>query len=217
MRRIGILIKTNDNKALFVLDEPLDVEELERIKADDHIRAEIRFDDNRTISAEQRKKAWALMGDISRYTGYSLLEVSEQMKIKYAIENDVEWISLSDCSVTEARTFISFLIEFCFEWNIPFKNKGLEMHDDIKKYLWLCLKYKKCAICGKKADVHHVEAVGMGSNRNRFEHWSRLLMALCRNHHTESHKIGQKQFMKKYMVQGIKLSKDDVKRFKIGG
>ena len=38
--------------------------------------AEIRFDDGRHISAEQRKKAYATIRDIADYTGYP----SEQMK-----------------------------------------------------------------------------------------------------------------------------------------
>lgn len=42
-----------------------------------HLRcAEIRFDDGRHISAEQRKKAYATIRDIADYTGY----LPEEMK-----------------------------------------------------------------------------------------------------------------------------------------
>lgn len=43
--------------------------------------AELRFDDGRTITAEQRKKAYATIRDISDYTGY----LPEEQK---AVEGD---------------------------------------------------------------------------------------------------------------------------------
>lgn len=42
--------------------------------------AEIRFDDGRHISAEQRKKAYATIGDISDWTGYLPEEAKERLK-----------------------------------------------------------------------------------------------------------------------------------------
>ncbi|MGZ7328875.1 putative HNHc nuclease, partial [Streptococcus pyogenes] len=30
------------------------------------------------------------------------------------------------------------------------------------KWFYYCLKYRKCCICGKHADVCHIEVVGMG-------------------------------------------------------
>lgn len=216
MRIYGEMMETDGETILFHLDEKVDVMELRRINdGEGRYRAEIVFDDNRIISSLQRKKAWALMGDISRWTGYSMLEVAEQMKIRFCIEQNMEWLSLSNCSVTDARNFITFLIDFCFEWNIPFKEKGLDLHDDIRAYLWLCIKHRKCAICGLKADIHHVDTVGMGRDRRKVRHDELRMIALCRKHHSESHNIGQSTFDEKYMVQGIKLNDDDIKKFKI--
>lgn len=78
--------------------------------------AEIRFDDGRHISAEQRKKAYATIGDISDWTGYLPEEAKERLKNEYTVRTGVEHISLSNCSMDTARDFISFLIEFCLEW-----------------------------------------------------------------------------------------------------
>ena len=42
--------------------------------------------------------------------------------------------------------------------------------DDIDDYVLACLTQKKCVICGKPADLHHCEAVGMGRNRKEIIH-----------------------------------------------
>ena len=44
--------------------------------------AEIRFDDGRHISAEQRKKAYATIRDIADWTGYPPEEMKERMIVK---------------------------------------------------------------------------------------------------------------------------------------
>ena len=45
--------------------------------------AEIRFDDGRHISAEQRKKAYATIRDIADYTGYMPEEMKEILKYQH--------------------------------------------------------------------------------------------------------------------------------------
>ena len=57
-----------------------------------------------------------------------------------------------------------------------------------------------CLICGKPGEPHHLEAVGMGRNRNRElkEHYTTI--PLCRNHHIEIETVGLKAFETKYNV-----------------
>lgn len=47
--------------------------------------AEIRFDDGRHISAEQRKKAYATIRDIADYTGYLPEEMKQILKYQHMI------------------------------------------------------------------------------------------------------------------------------------
>ena len=216
MNYIGVLKKVQGNEVTFLIDGPVNVEELSRFSDSDVLKAEITFDDNRRISAEQRKKAWALTNDVARYTGFNPVEASVWMKVGYMAESGSEYFSLSDCSVTTARLFISYIIEFCFLWNIPFKDKGLEMHDDINAYLWLCIKYRKCVLCGKHADIAHYEAVGMGRNRRKIDHSHHGFLALCRFHHQKQHEQGVDTFCKLNHMKPIKLSQKDLKEFKIG-
>lgn len=200
----------------FEVDADVDIGELSRFSDDTSIKAEITFDDNRKLSADQRKKAWALMNEIARWSGYNPVDVEGWMKAYFMADTGEDYFSLSNCSVTTARRFIRYLIDFCFKWNVPFKTRGIELADDVSAYLYLCLKHRKCAICGQHADIHHTDAVGSGRDRTHIDHSKHRLLALCRRHHNEAHKIGQLSFNRKYKVAGIKLSERDIKRFRIG-
>lgn len=215
MRRIGVVTRINGDEVTFLLDERLDFNELSRLSDSEHVVAEIKFHDNRRITPEQRKKIFALCRDIANKTGHFQKEIVDFMKYMFLEERDEDWFSLSDCSVTMAREFITFLIDFCFEFGIPFKDKGIHLTDDINAYLFLCIKHRMCAICGRRADIHHVDTVGIGRDRRKVRHDELRLIALCRNHHTEAHKIGQETFDKKHHVQGILVKPDDLRKFKI--
>lgn len=217
MNYVGRLTKVNGQEVTFFLNERPDIEELSRFSDSNILQAEVTFDDNRRLSADQRKKAWALINDIARHTGFNPVEAGDWMKAYFMAETGNDYFSLSDCSVTIARLFISYLINFCFEWNIPFKGKGLELHDDIRKYLWLCIKHRKCALCGLKGEIHHMNAIGAGRDRKTIDHSNHDLICLCRKHHNEAHSIGRQTFEDKHKAQGIKLVAEDVKRFRIGG
>lgn len=166
---------------------------------------EIRLDDGRTISADQRKKIYATMRDISEFTGYLPEQVKAIWKYNFIAKTGCEYFSLSDTDVSTAREFLEYLIEFCIENDIPTLDRLLDRSPDIARYLYCCLANKKCAICGKKADLHHVDHVGAGRNRKEIVHKGMHVLPLCRIHHNECHNIGQQTFNEKYHVFGIKL------------
>ncbi|SNR95758.1 Putative HNHc nuclease [Anaerovirgula multivorans] len=124
------------------------------------------------------------------------------------MESGEEHFSLADCSMTTARHYISYLIEFCFQWDISFMGKGLDRTDDIDRYLWACIKFKKCSLCGKPADIHHWDAIGMGNDRKTLDDSLHRKIALCREHHTEVHTIGRDSFGAKHKVYGIIFTED---------
>ena len=162
------------------------------------------FDDNRNISVEQRKKIYATLADIAEFTGYMPDETKQLMKFRFVVESGIEEFSLSNCSMQTASDFIDYLIDFCFAENIPLSDSGIHRTSNLNKYLFLCLKHKKCCICGEPADTHHEDAIGMGADRTQVDDSEYKKMALCRIHHTERHTIGEKLFSGKYHVYGIK-------------
>ena len=61
------------------------------------------------------------------------------------------------------------------------------------------IKAKPCLVCGiMGVDAHHLEAIGMGNNRNKESKKDYSCVPLCRVHHQEYHTIGVNGFQEKY-------------------
>lgn len=174
--------------------------------------------DPRIISRDQQKKAHVLIGYIADWYGGTPLEVEKVILkeiFKGSHEEIAENFSLADCSVEEARLFISWLIDFCLLHGIYTGVPMYELADDIPRYVWACLMNKRCAVCGRKADLHHVDAVGSGRNRNTIHHAGMMCLPLCREHHTELHKTGQKTFCKKYFLEPVPIDEKIAKVYRL--
>ncbi len=66
---------------------------------------------------------------------------------------------------------------------------------------------RMCVVCGNRADLHHIDAVGMGKDRTKISHIGKRILPLCRTHHNEIHNSGNDKFMKKYHLQPITVDK----------
>lgn len=167
---------------------------------------EIRLNDGRSISSEQRRKIFALVRDIALWSGHEPEEIRSFLTWDFCCKNECEYFSLSDVDMTTARQFLNYLIDFAFTHNVPTKDTLLYQTDDIGKYLYYCLEHRKCAICNKRAEVHHVDRIGMGRDREKIVHIGLLAIALCREHHDMAH-LNEKALFEKYFIYGIKLDK----------
>lgn len=172
-------------------------------------RAEMRIDDGRTISIDQRKKAYATIRDIADYTGYLPEEQKEWLKYLYISRTGNDYFSLSDCSMTTAREFINCILEWAIENGVPLSENAIERTDDIGRYLYYCLKARKCAVCGKDGEIHHEDAIGMGNDRRTLDDSNHKKICLCRLHHTIAHQKGVKAFTECYKVYGIIYREDE--------
>lgn len=165
---------------------------------------EVRIVDARTISAEQRRKIYAIIRDISDWNGDEPEWLKEYLKFLFCGERGFEYFSLSDCEKSIATEFISYLIDFCFYQNISTRDTLLNLTDDINKYLYSCLENRKCAICNKHGEVHHVDRVGMGFDREQIVHVGLRAICLCRNHHIKAHE-NENRLFKDNHIFGIRL------------
>lgn len=160
------------------------------------------------LSDVQRKKAYAMIHDIADYEGYpddiKKISLKEQFR---AITGYPEF-SLSNCYKDIATAFISFLVEYCFYYDIPFRFKDLTNTFDTERQVYLCLWHKRCTVCGSEEsiEINHEDAVGNGNNRNQIDHREHRIEALCHFHHFEYHTLGAKKFYEKYHFHGIKPS-----------
>jgi hypothetical protein len=188
---------------------------------------EIILPDGRRISPEQRRKIYALIGEVAEYVdGIKNSETIEEAKtmLKWQflldrLENQERRIfSLSDCDMTLAKEFITYLIDFIIAHDIPSSISLLEHCEDIGRYVYACAMNRKCAICGREADIHHITGskIGMGNIREEVHHLGREVLPLCRLHHTECHQDEQK-FMAKYHLEAIALDDALCRRLRLRG
>lgn len=169
--------------------------------------------DSRPLSGKQRRACYALIHEISEYTGMGLESTKQWTKIKFLTDDLSETadkiFSLANAPMSLVCGFQKFLINFILEYDIPTRFPLLDMVDDIDSYVYGCLVNKKCCICGKPADLHHVKTVGMGNDRTEIIHEGLEVMPLCRIHHTEIHQYGREKFLELYHLnRGIPADKN---------
>lgn len=182
---------------------------------------EVMIPDGRRISPDQRRKAYALMGEIAAWAGMETEEVKLVQKHDFVQRHleglHKELFSLSDCDMSTAREFITYLIDFVLEFDVPLKIPIMDVVDDVQKYVYSCLMHKKCAVCGKKAELHHVDRVGMGNNRNEIMHLGRLCLPLCREHHIEIDHWGDVRFCERYHIEPVEIDDKIAKLYRLRG
>lgn len=171
----------------------------ERFIRREYEEVEIGLKDGRQITPEQRRKAYALMGEISEWAGYEPEEMKEVLKhefLKKVVRSlQKELFSLANCDITMAREYITYLVDFILRNDVPTHQPLGQLADDIDKYVYACLIHKKCAVCGLKAELHHVDQIGLGGDRTAVEHIGRRCLPLCRKHHDELHQRGGESFL----------------------
>ena len=83
--------------------------------------------------------------------------------------------------------------------------------------MYACLANKKCAVCGKKTELHQYDHVGMGRNRREIDHICMRAYPLCREHHEEIHLIGERAFDEKYHLVPIAIDQKIAKKYNLKG
>ena len=176
--------------------------------------------DSRDISEQQRKTVYMFIKAIADYMGENAAAAKNMLKLDFANAvldtlND-RMFSLSNTPMSVAAQFENYLVNFIIENDVPTDFRIYEFANDINYYIHMCLKNKKCAVCGKRAELHHITAVGMGNDREEICHIGMEAISLCREHHTEAHTIGNNEFMNRYHFdRGIKIDETIAKIYKL--
>jgi len=169
-------------------------------------RVKVQLIDGRKLSDKQRRACYALIGAIAEWSGDDKTSIKEYMKLEFwtsHLEDLNEQIfSLSDAPMSLIAEFQRFLVRFIVSNDIPTSWSLLGFVDDIQDYVYACLVSKKCCVCGRKADLHHVDHIGMGRDRNEIIHKGMRVLPLCRNHHNEVHLKGTAEFENLYHLGG---------------
>lgn len=197
---------------------------------------EVNIPDGRRISPEQRRKAYALMGEIAEWSGMAPEEVKLTHKHEF-VQRHLEGLhrelfSLADCDMTTARQFISYLIDFVLAFDVPLKVPLVSVCDDVKQAVYACLMHRRCIVCGQKCELHHVsrptpltsgggygpaEASPVLDPGRSMDHIGMRCLPLCREHHKEAHDHGDEALMAKYHLEPVEIDEKMVKRYMPGG
>jgi len=186
-------IKEIENKTMVMVGLEITKEELLKYSTNKGIFGNIVFDDGRRINAEQRKKLYATIRDIADWMGDDPNYTKALFKYNFCMESDIEYFSLSDCSLEVARSFINHIIEFVISNGIPLTDLALNRTTEIDSYLFYCLKHSKCSICGQEAIAYTLE--------------DKSKISLCSMHHDVAKDKGLEFFKNTYKVYGIEYQK----------
>lgn len=181
--------------------------------------------DGRRITPEQRRKAWALVGEVAAWAGYKASEKSSlnaELKRDFLIKRvddltakAIGKFSLSDVDVTTASLYISYLVDFVLENGVPTRQPITELCEDIQAAVYAAAIHKRCIVCGQKAELHHVDRVGMGGDRHDMCHIGMRALPLCREHHCEAHQHGDGALMEKYHLETVVIDENIAKKYRI--
>ena len=201
-RVMGKITGYDERRGVVTIEAPYD--DFAAMCRREYKEVEITMIDSRPLSEKQRKSCYAMLREIAVWSGYEPDEIKDMMKFNFisSLVEDMNTFSLSNAPMSLVAAFQTFLARFIVAHDVPTRRPMLEYVDDIDDYVYACLINKKCPVCGKKADLHHVETVGMGRNREEIIHEGMEVLPLCREHHTEIHTTGKADFFKKYHLNG---------------
>lgn len=167
---------------------------------------EIVLIDSRPLSSKQRRSCYAMIREIAEWAGDDASEVKEYLKMEFwsaeLLHTADRMFSLSNAPMSIVAAFQRWLARFIVRNDVPCKRSLLSYVDDVDDYVYACIANRKCAICGRHADLHHVDAIGMGRSREEIIHEGLPVLPLCREHHMEAHGMPTEEFLKKYHLNG---------------
>jgi hypothetical protein len=201
----GKAISAVGNQVIVSAESLEEVNNLAELITAGDVEVVLQIADGRQISSVQRRKAYAIIRDFADFTGYDREDMKSILKFAFEADSGHEYFSFATVDVTTAREFITFILGIALAWHIPLRQPAMEYQDDLKAFMYQSLRYRSCVICGQHADVHHIDAVGMGNDRKLVDHRGRRLIALCREHHQLAHNMGWKTFSETYHVVGVTL------------
>lgn len=152
-----VKIHESANKTFLGVATNLSKEEILKYSSNNQLFAVIKFWDSRRITEAQRKIIFATCKDIADYIGDPKELVRSDLISSFSEEAGIEYFSLSDCSLEVARELINYIMEYAMRNDIPLTGRGVDRTDDIDKYLYSCIKYEKCCICGRKGIIYSAD------------------------------------------------------------
>ncbi|MCT8389559.1 hypothetical protein D0501_05665 [Leuconostoc holzapfelii] len=182
---------------------------------------EIQVRDDREISAKQRRFIYALFKDISNWTGYDPEIIKQGFKFDFERLKDIDEISLSNVEKSVAANFLTYLLDFVADHNVPLSFRPLDAlePEDVAHWEYRALIEGFDVLDGSRpVELAHGEhAVGMGRDRDKISNIGNTVFSLSHTHHMELHKIGLNAFKAKYHINGVRVTPEIIKELESRG
>jgi len=95
----GKINRIAGNKIVVELDELPDLRKIAKFSNGKRPSVSVDLEDGRTATPAQRAKTFALLGDITNWSGYPPHDIEQLMKARYMYQADCEYFLMHDCSV----------------------------------------------------------------------------------------------------------------------
>lgn len=179
---------------------------------------EVRIDDGRSITNDQRRKIYATMRDIAEWSGDMPDSIKAFFKWTFCGDNQHEDFSLSDVDRETASEFLTYLIDFCIQNGVPCSDPLWDRCEDVERYMYACVMTRTCCITGKKnAQIHHVDRIGMGRNRDTICQVGMRVVPLSADLHTMIHiSGGEQELYEKHHIEPIALTEKMCEFLRLG-
>lgn len=212
--RAQIIAQKGQSVQLELIDE-LDIDEAVKRRYNGKYYAVLDIYDPDSITDLQRNHYYALIGDYGEYTGVPLDATDAYFKYQFMIEHDLDElpsVGRGRMDKTTASKLLEYLITYFIQHDVPFRKQQFYLTTDASKMIFALTMKRLCVVCGRHhSDIHHADAIGAGADRKTHDHSKHEFLALCREHHNESHNIGQQTFMSKYVLKPVKLNGEQLK------
>lgn len=178
------------------------------------------------ITRKLQSAIHALIADISKQTGHTTVEIRNQLQKEYWGDREGEMsLKLKDCQLIDAQLFYEYILDVALTVGVVFGTWVSEEKPFVHPLQWgydqtglmkICIKHRVCAITMRgPADIHHCQNIGRGFDRDEVDHTKYAIMPLSREYHNKCHNMGQEAFERKYKVQGVYLTEEEVKQYNI--
>lgn len=203
-------MKLTKHKGQYIISNPkLSLANEMLLDSGGSLAVSLKLHDKRHMSDQQRKFIFALCREVEYETGIDLNQFRASMMSVLNSMYDEKLSSLTQYSMTDANRLIDIIIIFMIDKEIAISYDLIKNQDfrfNQSHVYQMCLK-RICNVCGQRAELHHVDTVGIGRDRNKISHIGMRMLPLCREHHNEAHTIGDKAFLERYHLEPIKIDK----------
>lgn len=201
-------------------------QEIESMRKKRQMFIRMEADEDTKITRQQQMKIYALINDINQF-GRNEPKFLAKMRAKIAFLKSLELpftieklFSLSNCDKELASLFINYLVEYCFDNDIPFDRRELHLTYDVGRMMFLSSVHNRCfATQARREDavlhIHHVNALGIGGDRANDDHRKRWYMILTAELHDEIHRLGYWRFCDRYHCGAVQLSDEQLISMKL--